>query len=126
MRAWRPKMKSRLPSLLAILATLSLLFASPSASPQKKKKKDGNSPPTVKLEAIPVKDSNHRQQPAQAEPAAKPAQAGPSAKEDPAREAWRIEVEPYAVLGSGRPGKSAADFDKPDGVAFTQNGWLLA
>ncbi|MCI0390143.1 MAG: hypothetical protein MOB07_15435 [Acidobacteria bacterium] len=111
-------MKSRLPALLAILATWSLLFVSPSASPQKKKKA-GNSPPTVKLEVIPVKESNQQQQPA-------PAQSEPAAKEDPARAAWRIEVEPYAVLGSGRPGKTAADFDKPDGVAFAQNGWLLA
>ncbi|HKQ79543.1 MAG TPA: hypothetical protein VJ810_37970 [Blastocatellia bacterium] len=114
-------------SLLAIFVTLSLLSVSSSASPQKKKKA-GNSPPTVKLEAIPVKDPNQRRQPApsQAEPAAKPSQAEPAAKEDPARMAWRIEVEPYAVLGSGRPGKTAADFDKPDGVAFTPNGWLLA
>src|SRR5262249_11621048 len=48
------------------------------------------------------------------------------AQEDPARAAWRIEVEPYAIFGSGRPGKGAADFDKPDGVAFAPNGWLLA
>src|SRR5262249_5366086 len=165
MREWRPLMKSRLPALLAIIATLSLLFVSLNASPQKKKKKKAdNSPPTVKLEATPIKDSNQEQQPAaaaapeaaQAEPAApqkkkkkkadnspaaatpeaapvkdpnqeqQPAQSETAAKEDPARDAWRIEVEPYAILGSGRPGKGAADFDKPDGVAFTPNGLLLA
>ena len=90
-------------------------------APQKsqKKKKATNSPPTVKLGAAPVKDSNP-QQPSAA------AQSEPAAKEDPARAGWRIEVSPYAILGSGRPGKGAADFDKPDGVAFTPNGWLLA
>jgi len=158
-------MKSRIPALLAIIATLSLLFVSLNASPQKKKKKKAdNSPPTVKLEATPIKDSNQEQQPAaapapeaaQAEPAApqkkkkkkagnspaavtpeaapvkdpnqeqQPAQSAHAAKADPAREAWRIEVEPYAILGSGRPGKGAADFDKPDGVAFTPNGLLMA
>src|SRR5215813_9329043 len=162
MREWRPLMKSRLPALLAIIATLSLLFVSLNASPQKKKKTADNSPPTVKLEATPIKDSSQEQQPApapeaaQAEPATpqkkkkkkagnSPAAATPetapikdpsqeqqraqsaqAAKADPAREAWRIEVEPYAILGSGRPGKGAADFDKPDGVAFTPNGLLMA
>ena len=109
-------MKSRTIALLAVLATLSLLFFSSQATAQKKKKKAGNAPPTVKLEVTPVKSN---QQPA-------PAQPEPAAKEDPQRAAWRIEVEPYAILGSGRPGKGAADFDKPDGVAFAPNGWLLA
>src|SRR5215510_7721904 len=77
MREWRPLMKSRLPALLAIIATLSLLFVSLNASPQKKKKKKAdNSPPTVKLEATPIKDSSQEQQPA---PAPEAAQAEPAA-----------------------------------------------
>jgi hypothetical protein len=113
-------MKSRPLVLFAVFATLLALFVSAQAAPQKKKKKAGNSPPTVKLEAAPVSDPAQQQKGA-------PSQPGPTAKEqDPQRAAWRIEVEPYAILGSGRPGKGAADFDKPDGVAFTPNGWLLA
>ena len=45
---------------------------------------------------------------------------------DAERASWRIEVKPYLVLGSGHPGKAASDFDKPDGVAFTPDGLLLA
>jgi hypothetical protein len=167
-------MKFRLPSplsvlatFLAVLATLSLLFALSSASPQKKKKKKagnspptvkleatpiketdqqqqpepqqqqpepqqkkkkkaGNSPPTVKLEAAPIKDPNQQQQPEPQQHQPATVQPESAAKDDPARDVWRIEVEPYAILGSGRPGKGAADFDKPDGVAFAPNGWLLA
>lgn len=48
------------------------------------------------------------------------------AESDPERVSWRIDVAPFAVLGSGRPGKAASDFDKPDGVAFTPSGLLLA
>jgi|GEM_PF-2087711 len=40
--------------------------------------------------------------------------------------AWQLEASPFAVLGSGRPGKAASDFDKPDGLAFTPAGLLLA
>ena len=109
-------MRSKPLTILAVLATSSFLLLSLSAAPQKKKKA-GNPPSTVNPEAAPVKDPTQERQPAPAEPAA---------KEDPARAAWRIEVEPYAILGSGRPGKGAADFDKPDGVAFTPNGLLLA
>jgi hypothetical protein len=59
--------------------------------------------------------------------AARPAGTTPaSAEDDPQRAAWRIEVQPFAVFGSGHPGKAAADFDKPDGVAFAPNGLLLA
>lgn len=43
----------------------------------------------------------------------------------PAREAWRLQVEPLAVIGSGRPGVLAADIDKPDGIEFTPSGLLL-
>ncbi|MBS1787250.1 MAG: hypothetical protein JST85_05985 [Acidobacteria bacterium] len=117
-------MKLKSPTLLAVAIALCLSVTSLSAHafPQKKKKKSAaeNSPPTVKLET-----SAPAQAPAPTEQAASP--AGNSASEkDPQREAWRINVEPYAIIGSGRPGKGAADFDKPDGVAFTPNGWLLA
>ncbi|MGE0132319.1 MAG: NHL repeat-containing protein [Blastocatellales bacterium] len=118
-------MKSRPIVLFTALATLSLLLVSADASPQKKKKKAGASPPTIKLESAPVKDTNQQPQPTQ-QPQPAPAHSESVAKEDPQHAAWRIEVEPYAILGSGRPGKGAADFDKPDGVAFTPNGWLLA
>jgi len=112
-------MKSKTLTILAILATMSLLFFSSQAAPQKqKKKKAGGSPSAVNPEAAPANDSDQQPQPATAP--SEPAQ------EDPARAAWRIEVEPYAIFGSGRPGKGAADFDKPDGVAFAPNGWLLA
>jgi hypothetical protein len=109
-------MRSKPLTIFAVLATSSFLILSLSAAPQKKKKA-GGSPSTVNPEAAPVKDTNQERQPAPSDPAA---------KEDPARAEWRIEVEPYAILGSGRPGKGAADFDKPDGVAFTPNGLLLA
>lgn len=92
------------------------------AAPQKKKKKAANAPPAVTLQTT------------KPEPAGAPAtQAAPSAQtevlppeKDPQREAWRINVEPYAILGSGRPGKAVADIDKPDGVAFGPQGWLFA
>src|SRR5690349_5253446 len=50
----------------------------------------------------------------------------PGAVAAAAGEPFLIDVPPYAVFGSGHPGKAAADFDKPDGVAFTPNGYLLA
>ena len=46
--------------------------------------------------------------------------------EKPSNATWGLDVAPYAMLGSGRPGKLPLDFDKPDGVAFTNKGWLLA
>jgi hypothetical protein len=111
-------MKSKSLTILIVIATLSLLFISSSAAPQKKKHKAGAAP----TEAAPEKDPDQ-----QSAPVAAPAkQAAAAAEEDPARAIWRIEVEPYAIFGSGRPGKGAADFDKPDGVAFTPNGLLLA
>src|SRR5215510_12582274 len=109
-------MRSKPLTILAALAASSCLIFSLSAAPQKKKNA-GGSPSATKTEAAPDKDTDQQQAPAPAEPAA---------KEDPARSIWRIEVEPYAIFGSGRPGKGAADFDKPDGVAFAPNGWLLA
>jgi len=48
------------------------------------------------------------------------------AEKDTQRSAWRIEVEPYLALGAGHPGKAEADFDKPDGVAFSNAGLLFA
>ena len=118
-------MKLKSPMLLAagtIALCLSVTSLSAYAVPQKKKKKSAaeNSPPTVKLET-----DAPTQAAAPTEQAATPTGNSPSEK-DPQREAWRINVEPYAIIGSGRPGKGAADFDKPDGVAFTPNGWLLA
>lgn len=44
----------------------------------------------------------------------------------PDHAAWQLEALPFAALGSGRPGKAASDFDKPDGLAFTPAGLLLA
>lgn len=108
----------------AIALSLSVTSLSAYAFPQKKKKSAAeNAPPAVKLEvAAPA------QTPAPPTPAPKAqAQAGTvSSEKDPQREAWRINVDPYAIIGSGRPGKTAADFDKPDGVAFTPDGLLLA
>jgi DNA-binding beta-propeller fold protein YncE len=107
-------MKLKPLAILTVLVTLSLFPIPSYAAPQKKKaaKKEAAANP----DAAPTAGAKDP-----ANPAAKPA-----AKEDPARDAWRIEVEPYAIFGSGRPGKGAADFDKPDGVAFAPNGWLLA
>ncbi|NOT59407.1 MAG: FHA domain-containing protein [Acidobacteria bacterium] len=47
-------------------------------------------------------------------------------EKDQQRAAWRINVAPYQILGSGHPGKAASDFDKPDGVGFSPNGLLYA
>ena len=46
------------------------------------------------------------------------------ADKDEQRAAWRIEVLPYLMLGSGGPGQT--DFDKPDGLAFSPSGVLYA
>jgi DNA-binding beta-propeller fold protein YncE len=120
-------MKLRLRTLLALSLTLAFTVTfvdSTHATPQKKasqkkKKSEDNAPPTVKLEvAKPQEEPPVPVQPQSKEPL--------PAEKDPQRELWRIGVEPYAIFGSGRPGKGAADFDKPDGVGFTPNGWLLA
>lgn len=42
-----------------------------------------------------------------------------------AREAWRIDVQPHAVLGSGHPGTRPSDINQPDGLDFTATGLLL-
>ncbi|MGE0883964.1 MAG: hypothetical protein AB7P14_10500 [Blastocatellales bacterium] len=116
-------MKSKFSRLLAGAAALSLLATSVLANPLIQKKKKGsteNSPPTVKVEAI-----IPEQKPESKAPVTSSAEAAPDEKGQQ-RESWRINVEPYAIIGSGRPGKGAADFDKPDGVAFTPEGLLLA
>lgn len=53
------------------------------------------------------------------------AQAPARPESDPAREAWRLDVEPYAVLGSGHPGVRPSDINQPDGLEFTSSGLLL-
>jgi WD40 repeat protein len=47
-------------------------------------------------------------------------------EKDAQRAAWRLDIKPYLVLGSGHPGKLASDFNKPDGVAFSAKGLLFA
>src|SRR5262245_434292 len=47
-------------------------------------------------------------------------------EKDTQRAAWRLDVPPYLVLGTGHPGESASDFDKPDGVALSSKGLLFA
>jgi hypothetical protein len=64
--------------------------------------------------------------PASASAADTKAAAPASEIEKPSKAMWALDVAPYAMLGSGRPGKTPLDFDKPDGVAFTKKGWLLA
>jgi hypothetical protein len=101
------------------LVTFTLLITlafSAQASPQKKKKKAAGNPPSATLKVGPEEKPQTQS----------PQDVALPAEKDPQRELWRISVEPYAILGSGRPGKAAADFDKPDGVAFTPQGWLLA
>ncbi|MGH9842031.1 MAG: NHL repeat-containing protein [Blastocatellia bacterium] len=113
------KLTPRMLVALSLSIALSLFTL---AAPQKKKKKKAaaeKAPPTQTLEPAPTPQAPRPgQQPASPEPA--------SPEKDPQREKWRIAVEPYAILGSGHPGKGASDFDKPDGVAFAPNGWLLA
>lgn len=123
----------RLDSMLAALILGCLLFTSGQAAVQKKKKKANRAPaaPTAAQPATPpaplpaAADSSTPATPA-AQATSAAAAAPLPAEQDPQREAWRINVEPYAILGSGRPGKAVSDFDKPDGVAFTPQGWLLA
>jgi len=116
-------------SALFIVAALSFALFNPAyASPQKKKKKQ------AAIAAPEATQPTNQPPAAQPQPAQPPAHAATdhttaaplAAEKDPQREAWRIHAEPYAILGSGRPGKAIADFDKPDGVAFTPQGWLLA
>lgn len=53
-------------------------------------------------------------------------EAAGDAEKESDRTVWKIEVAPYRTLGGGRPGKGAADIDKPDGVAFSPKGLLYA
>lgn len=143
-------MKAR--SLIASFAIVFILLLTalcplPSAAQKKNKKKKTAAPvatdtqqppaaspvapastaPAASSASAPAADTSPK---AVAAPAAKVAPAATVApvnpEKDPQREAWRINVEPYAILGSGRPGKTVSDFDKPDGVAFTPQGLLLA
>lgn len=109
-------------ALLAAVVISMMCNAPAQAHPQKKKKKAANAPPTVTLQTPKPEPVAATAAPAQI---AANAEALPAEK-DPARESWRINAEPYAILGSGRPGKAVADFDKPDGVAFGPQGWLFA
>ncbi len=116
----KPLPRKVLSFVLATLAAGALfnLIATPTFA-QKKKKKAAAAAAAGATDAEPAETGK-----AQGAPAAKA--EGPAAEKDPARESWRINAEPYAILGSGRPGKAVADFDKPDGVAFGPQGWLFA
>lgn len=122
-------MKLTVRNFALLVFTITLIVSAELASnaaPQKKKKKQ-NAPPTVKLEAPAPQEKAPAPAPSPSSASKADATGEPLPLEkDPQREAWRINVEPYAIFGSGRPGKGAADFDKPDGVAFTPNGLLLA
>jgi hypothetical protein len=122
----KPHSRRLFAPITAFLAVviISIAFSNPAAAaPQKKKKKAANAPPAVTLQtAKPEPAAAPTQQAPPSAPAAEPLPA----EKDPQREAWRINVEPYAILGSGRPGKAVADIDKPDGVAFGPQGWLFA
>jgi hypothetical protein len=109
-------MISRLEKLIAFALLITLTISGPALAQKKKKKKAANNPPSVTVKTGAAQKPDAQSQPGTATAPGKDLQ----------RENWRIAVEPYAILGSGRPGKAAADFDKPDGVAFTPNGWLLA
>lgn len=87
---------------------------------QKKKKKAAVAPPAT----MTTSTSQPSEQPVTAKPETSAEAA--TAESDTQRNVWRINVTPFAVLGSGHPGKGASDFDKPDGVAFTPDGLLLA
>lgn len=124
---------------MTLIPTLLLLVVSLTASPVQKKKKGGKKSAAAASTTATAPAESSASAPAAAAPATQaaapasaPAQtaqsaAPPAASARPApKSPWGLEVAPYAVLGSGRPGKTAADFDKPDGVAFLNNGLLLA
>jgi hypothetical protein len=121
-------MKAR-PMILAFLVAVAFSIASfhpvDSAAQKKNKKKATEATPSVTKS--PEQPAQSQTGPPAADAAATKDTSAPiAAEKDPQRESWRINVEPYAILGNGRPGKALADFDKPDGVAFTPTGWLLA
>jgi len=136
------KARSVIFSSLALIIALSVTALHPvDSSAQKKNKKKKEAAPASTAAPAPAPDpapsTVHPAQtsaaataPAKAaapdSTAAKPVSAPLPAEKDPQREAWRIQAEPYAILGSGRPGKTVSDIDKPDGVAFTPSGLLLA
>jgi hypothetical protein len=57
--------------------------------------------------------------------AATRAQTPPPAEADRDREAWRLDVPAYLVIGSGHPGARPSDITQPDGLEFTSAGLLL-
>ncbi len=124
-------MKPRTATLLTITTAcfLSCLLLTPvTALAQKKKKKKAgaDAPPAAQTQVTPPAATPA---PASVPTAAEPQTVSSEAavgEQDPAREGWRINVEPYATFGSGHPGKLATDFDKPDGVSFAPNGLLFA
>jgi hypothetical protein len=114
---------------MTLIPTLLVLVFSVTASPIQKKKKGGKksaaeapAPATAPAEAAAPAAASTAPAPAATHATQQPAASARPAAKSP----WGIEVAPYAVIGSGRPGKTAADFDKPDGVAFLNNGLLLA
>ncbi len=105
------------PRMLLFCLAFVVIANGHTAAQKKKAPAPENTPPAVKLDVS---------KPAKAAPVTSAPAEPASVEKDAQHEQWRIPVEPYAILGSGRPGKGAADFDKPDGVAFTPNGLLLA
>jgi hypothetical protein len=126
---------------ITLIPALLLLGFTATGSPTQKKKKGGKkaapesqAPATAPAEAsapatptTPETKPEATSAPSQAAPAPAAAPPTKTATTRPApKSPWGLEVAAYAVIGSGRPGKTAADFDKPDGVAFLNNGILLA
>lgn len=137
------KARSTIPSFFAIIIALCLTLLLPvdGLAQKKNKKRKAAAPASTTTTSTSTSPSAAPQQPAASTSApsthqtaavadttaSKPVTTPPlPAEKDPQREAWRINAEPYAILGSGRPGKTVSDFDKPDGVAFTPKGLLLA
>jgi sugar lactone lactonase YvrE len=112
------KSLARLVALLALAAIVCAPAAAQKKGGGKKKKQAAAIASTAAPQPAGVAQPADTAQPTSTEPV--------SAENDPQRTVWRIDVQPYAVFGSGHPGKAAADFDKPDGVAFAPSGYLLA
>ncbi len=104
------------------LLVLALCATTPTAASQKKSGKGTKSHKVAAATDLPPADPETVA--TVAEPT-RDAETAPS-EVDPQRTAWRLDATPFMVLGSGHPGKGNADFDKPDGLAFTADGKLLA